>query len=98
MWRCVLNLRARKAHPDVNRIGSSEPMGANGGGPEPDGSCRDRTSRLCPSGNGSSSSSGTSPTSSTAIASALEIEVGTVGATLSAAHAALTLALEKVPA
>ena len=92
MWRCVLNLRARKARPDVDRIGSERARG------ERTVAVRSRTRQL------PGSPLAALPERQRLvvflryfadleyreIASALEIEVGTVGATLSAAHAALT--------
>jgi RNA polymerase sigma-70 factor (ECF subfamily) len=96
IWRCVLN-RARKARP-MRSASLDEQVQTNGGGDEPDGRLRLHLAGLPERQRLVVFLRYFADLEYREIASALDIEVGTVGATLSAAHAALRTALEEVPA
>ena len=96
IWRCVLN-RARKARPAPSTL-LSEELEANGRGKEPDAELRTHLAALPERQRLVVFLRYFADLEYREIASALDIEVGTVGATLSAAHAALRTALEEVPA
>jgi RNA polymerase sigma-70 factor (ECF subfamily) len=95
IWRCVLN-RARKARPTATA--PLDESVENGRHIEPDGELRVHLAALPERQRLVVFLRYFADLEYREIASALDIEVGTVGATLSAAHAALRTVLEEVPA
>lgn len=95
IWRCVLN-RARKAR-SAPSAPLSEELEANGRGKEPDPQLRTHLAALPERQRLVIFLRYFADLEYREIATVLDIEVGTVGATLSAAHAALRTALEEVP-
>jgi RNA polymerase sigma-70 factor (ECF subfamily) len=96
IWRCVLN-RARKARPTPT-ASLAEQMETNGRLQEPDAQLRTHLAALPERQRLVIFLRYFADLEYREIATVLDIEVGTVGATLSAAHAALRTALEEVPA
>lgn len=96
VWRCVLN-RARKARPRVG-LRLDETVQGNGHTEARDDELRLRLAALPERQRLVVFLRYFADLEYREIAAALGIEVGTVGATLSAAHAALRAALEEVPA
>jgi RNA polymerase sigma factor (sigma-70 family) len=94
IWRCVLN-RARKAR-QAPSAPLNEELEANGRGGEPDAQLRVYLAALPERQRLVVFLRYFADLEYREIATALDIEVGTVGATLSAAHAALRTALEEV--
>ena len=91
VWRMVVNeaRRLARAHARVEPLDAASRRGAERRSVTTPSACAPSSPR-CPRGSARSCSCATTPTSSTAtIAEVLEIEPGTVAATLNAAHRAL---------